>query len=377
LAEPAPFLIAALSARALAASARRAGQRVVALDLFGDEDLKAAVLDHAVVPGDPFGGFDEAALLAAAERLAPAGRGHRLVYGGGFEARPELLAALGRGRAICGNPPEVLEGLKDPGTFFALLDRLGLPRPEFALVPPADPAGWLVKRIGGAGGSHIRPAGGVGPATGIYFQRRAAGRPVSALMVGDGEGGLLLGFSEQWPSPDGAAQPFRFGGAAQPAIVPPKVFAAIAVALFPLFRATGLRGLASLDLLVGEDGFVVLEINPRPGATLDIFDGAGDSNLFALHVASCDGELPDRWRRPAARALQVVYADGPLEVGTDWRWPDWVADRPRPGTRVGRGDPICTVLATAANADAARQIVAERQSRILDGLARVKEPFGS
>src|SRR5690349_17558087 len=125
LAEPAPFLIAALSARALAASARRAGQRAVALDLFGDEDLMAAVLDHAVVPGDPSSGFDEAALLAAAEWLAPVGHGHRLVYGGGFEARPALLAALGRGREICGNPPEALARLKDPALFFTLLDKLG------------------------------------------------------------------------------------------------------------------------------------------------------------------------------------------------------------------------------------------------------------
>jgi len=138
LAEPAPFLVAALSARALAASARRAGQRVRAIDLFGDDDLRAAVLDHAVVPGDPFGGFDEAALVAAAERLAPAGRGHRLVYGGGFEARPTLLAALGRGREVCGNAPETLARLKDPVAFFALLDRVGLPHPAVALSPPAD-----------------------------------------------------------------------------------------------------------------------------------------------------------------------------------------------------------------------------------------------
>jgi len=181
--------------------------------------------------------------------------------------------------------------------------------------------------------------------------------------------------SEQWPSPDGAAQPFRFGGAVQPAIVPPKVFAAIAVALFPLFRATGLRGLVSLDLLVGEDGFVVLEINPRPGATLDIFDRAGDGNLFALHVASCDGELPVRWRPPsAARAMQVVYADEPIELVTAHHWPDWVADRPRLATRIERGDPICTVLAEAATALAARQLVDERRSRILDALASCPSP---
>jgi predicted ATP-grasp superfamily ATP-dependent carboligase len=375
LAEPA-FLIAGLSARALAASARHAGQRAVALDLFGDEDLQAAVLDHAVVPGDPSSGFDEAALLTAAQRLAPAGRGHRLVYGGGFEAQPGLLAALGQGRAICGNTPETLARLKHPRTFFALLDELGLPYPEVALLPPADPAGWLVKRIGGAGGSHIRPAGGIKQAAGLYFQRHTNGRPVSALIAGDGDSGRLLGFSEQWPSPDGAAQPFRFGGAAQPAIVPPKVFAAVAEALSPLVRASGLRGLASLDLLVGDEDFVVLEINPRAGATLDIFDAAGDGSLFTLHVASCDGQLTDRWRPPAmARALQVVYAEEPLEV-TARQWPDWVADRPRPGTRIGRGDPICTVLAEAATAAEARQVVAERQGRILDALARVKEPLG-
>ena len=72
LAEPDIYLAVALSARALAVAARRAGRRVVVADLFGDTDTRASAEASLVVDGDFDDGFDAAALLGAAERLAPA-----------------------------------------------------------------------------------------------------------------------------------------------------------------------------------------------------------------------------------------------------------------------------------------------------------------
>ena len=54
-----------------------------------------------------------------------------------------------------------------------------------------------------------------------------------------------------------------------------------------------LAGLNSVDFLVADDAVWLLEINPRPGATLDIFEPDGGS-LFALHVQACGGVLPER-----------------------------------------------------------------------------------
>ena len=76
-----------------------------------------------------------------------------------------------------------------------------------------------------------------------------------------------------------------------------------------LAQAIPLIGLNSADFLVDGDEFRLLEINPRPGATLDIFEPA-EGSLFALHIAACEGEL--RAAPPCidgARAAAIVYAE--------------------------------------------------------------------
>jgi predicted ATP-grasp superfamily ATP-dependent carboligase len=51
-------------------------------------------------------------------------------------------------------------------------------------------------------------------------------------------------------------------------------------------------------------------------------------------------------------------------------WPDWVVDRPAPGTRIAAGDPLCTALACGASVDLARACATERARGII---ARVQE----
>src|SRR5262245_9389147 len=160
LAEPDLYLLVALSGRALAVAARRAGRRAAVADLFGDTDTRASAEASLVVAGDFDAGFEAAALLAAAERLAPAASPPRcgLVYGSGLESRPDLLAQLAEGRRLFGNAPATVARTKNPRAFFALLDRLGLPYPAISDTAPRDTAGWLMKRIGGSGGGHVEAA---------------------------------------------------------------------------------------------------------------------------------------------------------------------------------------------------------------------------
>jgi len=369
LAEPDRYLLVALSARALAVAARRAGRRALVADLFGDTDTRASAEASLVVAGDFDTGFDAGALLAAAERLAPASSPRRagLVYGSGLESRTDLMAQLAVGRRLFGNAPEVVARTKNPRAFFALLERLGLPYPEISYVPPPDAAGWLMKRIGGSGGGHVAPAR-TGATTGdCYFQRRIVGLPVGVSFLANGRNALLLGVSEQWSTPNS----FCFGGLLQPAAISGRVAAALPAVLEALTRELGLVGLNSLDLIIDGDGFHILEVNPRPGANLDIFD-RGD--LFGLHVAACDGRLPTRWAPPAqATAMAVLYAERPLRVPRRASWPDWVADRPAPGARIEGGAPICTVLAAAPSRAAVRAAIAARTAQVFSRLPADEE----
>jgi predicted ATP-grasp superfamily ATP-dependent carboligase len=197
-----------------------------------------------------------------------------------------------------------------------------------------------------------------------YYQRRVRGEAVSALVLGHGGEGLVLGFSTQWVAPT-LEKPFRFGGAARPAELGPRIVARLAAAVRRLIAALPLKGLNSIDFLVDGDDFWLLEINPRPGATLDIFEPAQGS-LFAWHVCACAGLLPQQVRIPeAATAIAIVYAEEDVAVTPGLDWPQWTADRPRAGTIVRAGDPLCTVFARAATAAESRRLVTARAERIL------------
>jgi predicted ATP-grasp superfamily ATP-dependent carboligase len=112
------------------------------------------------------------------------------------------------------------------------------------------------------------------------------------------------------------------------------------------------------------EGWWLIEVNPRPGATLDIFEPA-EASLFALHVDACRGRLPENPPSFAgAAAAQTVYARRAIASMPPLAWPAWTADRQPPGTRVDAGAPLCTVLARAEAAGDAKQLVQERAGRI-------------
>ena len=192
-----------------------------------------------------------------------------------------------------------------------------------------------------------------------YFQRRVPGAPVSVLVLCDGREAQILGTSSQWTTP-WPGMSFRFGGAVRPALEMPPELAALGEAATKIARALGLLGLNSVDFLVGAESYHLIEVNPRPGATLDIFADA-DGALFAAHLAACRGHLPARplvFTKAAATA--IAYAPRELPSMPALAWPDWCKDRQRPGTYLRAGDPVCTVSAEAGSASAARALVAER-----------------
>jgi len=359
----ASVLIAAASGRALAASARRAGYTPLVADFFGDEDTLAAARAHVRLAEGLARGVDET-VLGALETLAEGEEPSGVVWGTGFEDRPHLLAEIARRWPLIGNAPETVAAIKDPIAFAHLCADSGVPHPETSLSRPADVAGWLAKRPGGAGGSHIRSADDHDDLSAdVYFQRRVEGAPVSVLFLADGRRAQILGFSAQWSSPT-LRQPFRYGGAVRPAELAPQIEDVLARAVQTIVAAVPLVGLNSADFLVDGQAFHLLEINPRPGATLDMFEPA-DGSLFALHVAACAGGLPDR--APAldgAAASAVVYADRNIRVPA-LDWPAWTADRPQAGASVNAGEPFCTVHAHATTTAAARRLVDRRQTVVL------------
>ena len=369
LPENLPLLLVSASGRALAQSAARSGVPVVVLDLFNDLDARAVSVASRGVAGRN-GKFDSRRLLAAAQEFCPPESCAGLVYGSGLEGRTRLLARLANGRTLFGNPPETVALLKDPARFFPLLDSLGIAHPEVRFDPPADVGGWLVKRSGGAGGSHVRQAR---PRhrrrTHRYFQRFQSGRTLSVLFAADGRRARVIGFNEQWTVGVRHCAPYCYGGAVSQAPLPQQTQRRIASLLDDLVQASGLVGLNGLDFILGGETLFVLEINPRPTATIDLYDADIEGGMLALHLRACSAELPEISAVTVARAHAIVYAAVMLSVPVGIEWPEWCTDLPEGGSVIPIGAPVCSVHAHAATSAEARELVLARRSRMEDSLS--------
>lgn len=351
-----------LSVRALSQSARSAGYAPLAADFFCDLDTREAAEECRQIAGSLARGFEWEALARALDCLASNRRPVGVVCGSGFEDRSELLDQIGARWPLLGNSGATVAQVSDPGKLAKLCARAGVPHPRWS---PTPCAGWLAKQIGGSGGTHVTSDDR--KSVGRYWQERIAGEPVSALVLANGTEAFVLGLSAQWADP-ARGSPYRYGGAARPASLPPEVAGALSEAARKVSVAAGLIGLNSVDFLVAEDTWHLIEVNPRPGATMDIFQPGGTS-LFALHVEACRGLLPPR--PPAfegGAAARIVYARRDMPSVPEFAWPDWTADRQPPGTALRAGEPLCTVTAFAAPAAAARRLVEERGKLIAAAL---------
>lgn len=298
-----------------------------------------------------------------------------LVYGSGFEATPELLETVVERMPLIGNTPIVVRNLKRPRQFFMLLDVLGIPHPEVSfrslkLDSKTSVAGWLYKQGGGSGGTHVRkalPLPGIAPEAG-YFQREVPGVPISLLFAADSRQVQVIGFNRQWLSPT-LTMPYRYGGAVSNVDLPDEIKQQLLHAAQQLTNAVGLRGLNSLDAMMDGNQLWVLELNPRLSATFDLYqldlNQMEHCNLFELHLRASADDSSD-WPKllihltQRAKAHHIVYARYNLVVPDTINWPEWTADLPIPDSHIVAGNPVCTILAEADYAEAAKSLVLSR-----------------
>jgi predicted ATP-grasp superfamily ATP-dependent carboligase len=346
-------LIAAISGRALAASARRAGYRVLVADMFCDIDTVALAERTAKIPGDFHRGIDGDRLMDTLQELAGGDEPLAVVCGSGFERKPAIVDEIAQHFHLTGNRAATIRRVKSPEKFAADCAALGIPHPEVRRLPPPDPENWLAKTAGAAGGTHIRSANGMTADPDRYFQRLVHGDNVSALFIADGKTAQIVGFSRQFTAPRPDA-PYRYGGALRLQRFDRRHAAMIGDWLSGLTRLVGLVGLCSADLIRNDGSYQLLEINPRPGATLDIFDSDA-APLMEAHLQASRGEPYALPRFDDNMASMIAYTNRPVDHFPPIAWPDWTADRQSAGTRLDAGDPVCTVFARGPNAAATRR----------------------
>jgi predicted ATP-grasp superfamily ATP-dependent carboligase len=365
------LVVAGVSSRWLAESAAQGGWRVIALDLFGDLDTRR-VSAHWASIGDPAGMAIERTLLCDALAAARRDGATAWVAGSGFEACAEAVDAGARILRLLGMPADAMARARDPHHFFATLSRLGLQHPATRHSAPASTQGWLSKRASGSGGWHIRRAGAPGRVhADTYYQTEIAGDPMSALFLADGRRAVIVALNRLIVRPLGAL-PCVYRGAIGP-IQRPALQSEVQAALDALARELGLRGLASLDFIAVEDTPWLLEINPRPSASMALHAGALPCGLLRAHAAALRGVLPEALQHAdGVRGSEIVFARAPQRIDAAladaWGRLPYCHDLPAADSRFAIGAPICTVSAQAADAAAVERLLAARSLAVESAL---------
>lgn len=357
------ILIVSSSGRPLAASATRAGCQAYVIDLFEDFDTSAlSVASKNACANNAFH-FDESKLQQAVQTFDDV-EFDAVVYGAGFEADTHLLETLNTKNKLFGNSAELVRNLKDPATFFGLLDSLEIPFPAVRLNVPSDPDGWLAKTIGATGGAHVQSAQGVSASEQIYFQRFEAGRNLSVLFLADGKKSQVIGFSEQHAQKIGDA-PYFYVGSINHAPLAAGMQKHIADKLDLIVRTTGLVGLNGIDFIQRDNEYFVLEINPRPTATMELYDADFAQGLLHAHLQACEGELTAAdSHEKVIRGHRIVFAQQKTKVPLSFKFPGWCADIPQPGSFVAQDAPLCSVLANGTDRDQVMQLLQQRSTQI-------------
>jgi len=326
------LVIVGASARAAAFSTLRAGLQPWCVDLFGDVDLRGRC-PVTVIPRQhyPHG------LVDVVRDFAPPAP---LMYTGGLENHPEIVRRLAECRPLVGNEPEVLHRVRDPWALSEALPR-HTPRCERDWTQVPRDGTWLAKPRRGSGGSGIEPWSETSrPRRGIYFQEIVSGLPVAAIYDASADGSCrLLGVTQQlvgqaWLH----ARPFAYCGSIGPLALENDVvqaFESIGQRLQAAFR---LRGLFGVDGVLQGNLPLVVEVNPRYTASVEVLEYAALSRSGPMASEACIGK-------------GILFARGRLSFPA---WGPWdldevdvpagqmpaYADIPVPGTEIEPGQPV-------------------------------------
>jgi predicted ATP-grasp superfamily ATP-dependent carboligase len=361
------LLIVGASARAAAFSALRGGFRPICFDQFADADLVANGSATQIANYLPD-------LVVAIDGLdsIPA------IYVGAVENEPELIQALERRGPLLGVPQETVTLARDPfertGIFQSA--RLSVPDVRRAEDPPPPDGNWLIKPFRGASGREIK----VWDSTAApldepyYFQQRIEGDSHSAVFVApQGRGDVrFVGMTRQLIGLAALnAPPFAWCGSVGPETLDVATEHLVRrIGNFCSWRL-GLCGLFGCDFVVTSDGTPYLvDVNPRYTGSTEIFDHTLETSLIAEHcrtfeVVSDQTRVANPPHVPAMGKF-ILYADRDFQAPdpADWLLPSeqdfanvWcrtptIADVPRAGTVIQRGQPVCSLFSVGPNRDA-------------------------
>jgi hypothetical protein len=353
------ILILGISTRAMAESAVSSGYSVIALDAFGDKDLKLLTEAYSL-RRDFDSGYSPHALYIASRSLSY----DAVAYTSNLENHPGILERIGGDRRIIGNSPQILEAVRDWAGLFAGLKRAGYLVPETIFAGEKRETDshrrWLVKPVASGGGHGIDfQKSSKFPGSRFVRQEYIPGTPCSASFVANGRDCVVLGITRQLMGMHSfGASGFRYCGSILPlpdateAVRGPLLLGEVRRLVEFLTREYRLKGVNGIDFILNGEHIFLTEVNPRYSASMELIEQAYDLPVFHLHAeAALEGRLPEFRLEAALRnenffGKAILFAERNAVAPDTKGWLDSGArDIPEIGEILQKGIPICTVLA--------------------------------
>jgi predicted ATP-grasp superfamily ATP-dependent carboligase len=357
------ILIVGVSVRAIVDSAVHSGYPIVALDAFGDLDLRARAESYSL-HHDFHTPYSSSALYASSRNLSF----DALSYTSNLENHAETLSSFAAKHKIIGNSPEVIKAVRCWANLFANLERAGfsVPKTIFSWDKEKVDYGrrWLIKPTLSGGGQGIAWLQTERfPSDSFMLQEYIPGKSCSASFVANGRESVLIGVAEQLVGVSQfGSQGFRYCGNILP--FPEVLDHDTGTTILEkvrnlttfLTREYCLTGVNGIDFIISDNRIYLTEVNPRYSASMELIEQAYGLPVFHLHVqAVLEGRLPKLELEPLLKSGQfygkgILYAENDVTVPDTQGWQArCIRDVPATGEKIPMGGPVCTIFADCPN----------------------------
>jgi uncharacterized protein len=352
------ILIVGISVRAMVESAVNSRCDVLALDAFGDRDLKSLANSYSL-HHDFNARFSAEELLKASRQLSY----DAVAYTSNLENHPAILRRIAGGRPIIGNSPESIAAVRNWKKLFVSLRHAGFSVPEFILADDARIADesrrWLIKPLLSGGGHGITFAQNGQKADGqSMLQEYVEGKSCSASFIADGRECVIIGVAQQLAGiHQFGSKGFRYCGNILPLpemLIPEKrrlILEQIRKLAGFLTRKYGLAGVNGIDFILDGGRVWLTEVNPRYSASMELIERAYELPVFYLHAqAALDRRLSGFSLETACErggffGKAILFAERDVIAPDMQGWIDkTLRDVPASGEILHKGSPVCTIL---------------------------------
>lgn len=378
MSEPEIYVIGA-AARATASMARRSGFSVGLFDAYGDDEFGVESDWVQVI------GFENHVPEISPEAFRAIVGKRPWLYTGPLENAPDWIDAAAQGSTLWGNTASVCRAVRDPVALARVVAEtdsiVRFPETLAFSSRPRKPRHWIWKPSKSTGGWRTQRAHRIdisrmhdisaGSSPG-FWQRFIPGRTFGATVASDGESSVLIGLCESFRGAPG--RPFAYAGSEGPAhdSCVRRVMPDLDQLAHRLTTTFGLKGLWNFDLVHSrrENLWYLLEVNPRPSASMEVLELAVKQGLFDVHRKIFEGDrtwfdLAQERRLTLERTRRrdrkiVIYTKRKLRASQLVRqnllvrsfgrdesvWPDFwhFSDWPQDGTVIDAGCPACTMF---------------------------------